>query len=176
MKQLPPYSRIIGLDLHPRRFGYAVLEVNGTRELFDWGVSRAEGRAKDSAGRRIRRLIDMWQPSFIVVENLPPQRARRVRRLIGFIKKEARRGRVPFCAIDPKWIAQALDNPGKLTKFRQASILAQRFPVLQWKLPEPRGPGASEDYRMALFDAIVLALAYITKRMGVNTNVTSVAG
>jgi hypothetical protein len=166
MKPLPPYTRIIGLDLHPRHFGYAVVEMNGTPELFDRGVSRTEGRVKDSAARRIRRLVKMWQPSFIVLEDLAPQRARRVRRFISLIKKEARRGRISFCIVDRKWISQALDSGERLTKDQQASILAQRFPVLQWKLPAPRGPGASEDYRMGIFDAVALALAYVAKRNG----------
>jgi hypothetical protein len=173
MKPLPPYSRIIGLDLHPRHFGYAVVEVNGTPELFDWGVSRTEGRVKDSAARRIRRLIKMWQPSFIVLEDLAPQRARRARRvrwLISLIKKEACRGRISSCIVDRKWVSQALDSGERLTKDQQASILAQRFPVLQWKLPAPRGPGASEDYRMGIFDAVALALGYVAKRMRMKAN------
>jgi RNase H-fold protein (predicted Holliday junction resolvase) len=174
MRQIPRFSRIIGLDVHQSRFGFAVLEVNQALDLLDWGVSSARSDPKDTnyilSAKRIRRLIKFWQPSFIVVlrEEESP-RFRRTRRLLQAMKREARDSRVRFCTVDRESVLRALGSRGNLTKHKRASIIAGLFPFLQWKLPPPRRPGWNEDYRLSLFDATAIALAYVAKRTGVNT-------
>jgi hypothetical protein len=47
------------------------------------------------------------------------------------------------------------------TKHGIAGILAERFPEeLGFRLPPKRRPWMSEDYRMAIFDAVALGLTY----------------
>jgi hypothetical protein len=49
----------------------------------------------------------------------------------------------------------------RLTKYERAQAVVQRFPVLTQKLPPKRKPWESEDYRMSVFAAAALAMAYL---------------
>jgi len=169
MRKLPPYSRIIGLDLHPRRFGFAVLEARETPDLLDWGASRAKGSTrtvnKTLVARRLRRLMKLWRPSFVVALKEASPRSHRTQRLVAMIKKEARHSRVSFCTVNLELVAYALGSREKLTKYQRASLVAKLFPFLQWRLPPPPRRGWTEDYQLSIFDAAALALAYVVKRM-----------
>ena len=51
------------------------------------------------------------------------------------------------------------------TKHALAVLLAARFPKeLQTRLPPKRRPWMSEDYRMGIFDAVALAVAFQSTR------------
>jgi hypothetical protein len=50
---------------------------------------------------------------------------------------------------------------GRGTKHALAEIIAKRFPgELASRLPPKRKPWMSEDYRMSIFDAVALVLAF----------------
>jgi len=46
-----------------------------------------------------------------------------------------------------------------------AMAIAKRFPELAPRLPRFRKPWMSEDYRMSIFDAVGLGLAFFTLRL-----------
>ena len=54
-----------------------------------------------------------------------------------------------------------IDRAEKLTKHQRAQAVIERFPVLAQKLPPKRKPWESEDYRMSMFAAAALAVAYL---------------
>src|SRR5260370_42006758 len=61
-------TRILALDLHPRSFGYVVLE--GPDRLLDWGVRsyRRKGKRNDVlVQRRLRPLLGLWRPSLLLI-------------------------------------------------------------------------------------------------------------
>ena len=53
------------------------------------------------------------------------------------------------------------DRAEKLTNYERAQTVVKRFPVLTRKLPPKRKPWESEDYRMSMFAAATLAMAYL---------------
>jgi hypothetical protein len=176
MKSLPQYSRIIGLNLHPRHFGYVVLEARDTLELLDWGVCRM-GRGlrnvkKALVSQRLYPLLRMWHPSFLVADDLSKGKNRRTQCVLEMVKSEARGNRISVHVLDRERVARAFGNRNSLTKYQRASFVAQRFPVLRWKLPPQRKSYESEDYRMNLFDAAAVALVYACKGNIVATDAT----
>src|SRR6267154_6537873 len=63
-------ARVLALDLHPRHFGYVVLE--SPDRLLDWGVRscRHKGNSADILiQRRLRPLLELWEPSILVLRN-----------------------------------------------------------------------------------------------------------
>ena len=68
-RALRPGARILALDLHPQRYGYAVLETPAN--LLDWGVRRGcrprESKRPASMQRGLRTLLEIWRPSLVVV-------------------------------------------------------------------------------------------------------------
>ena len=153
------HPRVLALDLHPRRFGYVVLE--SLDRLLDWGVCsyRRKGNAADGLiRRRLKPLLELWRPSVVVLREplrsrtLNPQR----NRLLKQITKEAKdqRARVQILKKRPTERAE------RLTNYERAQAVAQRFPVLTRKLPPKRKPWESEDYRMSMFEALAIAAQY----------------
>ena len=152
-------ARVLALDLHPRHFGYVVVE--GRDSLFDWGV-RSYRHNRNSADvlirGRLRPLLDLWRPSVVVLHD--PLRIRTPnpptsKLLKKQIIKAAKDARVQVLKKRPTERAE------KVTKYERAQAVVQRFPVLTRKLPPKRKPWESEDYRMSMFAAAALAMAYL---------------
>jgi hypothetical protein len=149
------FVRILALDLHPRRFGYAVLEAPDS--LLDWGVRscRKKGKPTDVLlHRRLRQLLDLWKPTVLVIRTasrtLPRQKLLREKLLEG-VTAEAKNYRTS--------VRKASDNVETSTKYESARRVAEHFPVLARSLPPLRKPWESEDYRMSMFTAATLAIA-----------------
>jgi hypothetical protein len=152
-------TRVLALDLHPRRFGYVVLE--SLDRLLDWGVCsyRRKGNAADGLiRRRLKPLLELWRPSVVVlrlplrIRTLNPQR----NGLLKQIMKEAKdqRARVQILKKRPT------DRTERLTNYERAQAVAQSFPVLTRKLPPKRKPWESEHYSMSMFEALASAAQY----------------
>jgi len=151
------FTRILTLDMHPRGFGYVVVE--SPSRLLDWGVCRSYRKTKRHpevlVGGRLRPLLKMWLPD-IVVTRIGERRGKDVRKLFRQIRKEVD-GRA-FVAM------KSSGNPllGR-SKYKRAGEIAARFPEIGWKLPSKRKPWESEHYSMSIFEALAVAVAYSGK-------------
>src|SRR6266496_2562873 len=154
--------RVLALDLHPRRFGYVVLE--GPDRLLDWGVRsyRRKGKPSDALiPTRLRPLLESWDLSVLILHS-PTIKPRLVDRGQGRVLKriamEAKKYRVHLRI--PKE-GPRKDQNSRLTKYENAQLVAGRFPVLRSILPEKRKPWESEDYRISIFTAAALAMVQL---------------
>jgi hypothetical protein len=155
------FTRVLALDLHPRHFGYVVVE--GRDSLLDWGVRsyRHKHNSADALIRgRLRPLLDLWRPSVVVLHDPliirtpnPPTSKLLKKQIIKAAKDQ--RARVQILKKRPT------DRAERVTKYERAQAVVQRFPVLTRKLPPKRKPWESEDYRMSMFAAAALAMAYL---------------
>jgi len=153
-------TRVLALDLLPRRFGYVVLE--GPERLLDWGVRsyRRTGKPIDALiHRRLRPLLELWRPMVLVIHaarQVPPRKKLLRERLLKAVVAEAKNNRV--CV---RILKSAKEQAEKLTKYERAREVAKRFPVLARSLPAKRKPWQSEDHRMGMFAAAALAMAQL---------------
>jgi hypothetical protein len=154
-------TRVLALDLHPRRFGYVVVE-NSDR-LLDWAVRscRHKGNLSDVlVRRRLEPLLELWRPSVVVlrdplrIRTPNPSTSRLLKKQIIMAAKNGG-ARVQVLKKRPT------DRAEKLTKYERAQAVVRLFPVLTQKLPPKRKPWESEDYRMSMFAAAALAMAYL---------------
>jgi hypothetical protein len=147
-------TRVLALDLHPRRFGYVVLE--GPGRLLFWRVFAIRG--KRHAGdalirRRLGRLLAKWSPSAVLVHN--PRRERARENFLKQIRTEAKRRGIPVRTLD----AEGIEHRDKgSTHYENARRVAERFPVLRWELPPKRRAWESEHYRTSIFAAASSAM------------------
>jgi hypothetical protein len=154
------FTKVLAIDLHPRHFGYVV--VRSPDKLLDWGV-RSHRREGTSAGvlirRRLRQLLELWRPSVVVlreplrIRTLNPQRNRLLKQIMMAAKYQC--ARVQILKKRPT------DRAERLTKYERALAVIKRFPVLTRKLPPKRKAWESEHYRMSMFAAATLAMAYL---------------
>lgn len=155
-------TRVLALDLHPRRFGYVVVE--SPQRLLDWGVRshRRKGNSADVLIRgRLKPLLELWRPSILVLRNglSMTQVPRQLRySLLKRIATEAKNHRVLVRVLKKR---SGADQGKRLTKYENARRAAEHFSVLRWKMPPKRKPWESEDYRMSMFTAAILAMAQL---------------
>lgn len=148
------HARILALDLHPRRFGYVVME--SPDKLLDWGVRRSYQKTNKHTevlvGGRIRRLVKMWMPD-VIVTRIRDRRDKVLQSFFRQIKREV--GTTAFLPIQ--------NSPDHVSrgKYERAVQIAARFPEIAWKLPSRRRPWESEHYSMSIFGALEVAVACI---------------
>jgi len=158
--------RVLAIDPVTSGFGFAVME--GERNLIDWGVKEAVGHNKNQACLRlVCSLFDRYQPEMLVVEHTSlgkTRRCERVRDLIRNILSLAVERRIRTRAFSRPQIRDAFQTRDARTKHEIATVIAKLLPELGPRLPRLRQPWMSEDSRMAIFDAVALALTYYATR------------
>ena len=148
------HTRILALDLHPRSFGYVVMERPG-KLLLDWGVRRSYLETKsppEVLAGRLRSLLKIWLPD-AAVTRIGERRRNDTRALFGQIRKEM--GGTLFVPI-----MGSRDYYLGRSKYERAADIAARFPEIGWKLPSKRRAWESEHYSMSIFEALDTALSY----------------
>jgi hypothetical protein len=153
--------RVIALDLHPRRFGYVVLERPD--RLLDWGV--CTDRRKRHSGdaliqKRLKRVLALWSPSVILLRDRGGVRRSicSPNRLLKRIVAEAKDLRIPVCSLEA---TNSRPHGKSLTHHENARRVAERFPSLEWEVPPKRRAWESEHYRTSIFTAASLAMSHI---------------
>jgi Holliday junction resolvasome RuvABC endonuclease subunit len=153
--------RILAIDPSTRGFGFAVLE--GPTRLIDWGVKETKTDKKRRSLKLIAELIEQYAPGVVALEDYEGKGSRRCHRigeLINDISKLALKRKVKVKSFSRAKVKDAFSETGGSNKYEIAKAIAGRFPELAPRLPRFRKPWMSEDYRMAIFDAVAMAMAY----------------
>lgn len=155
-------KRVLAIDPTTKGFGFAVLE--GPSDLIDWGVRSASAIDKNSTTLElISELIDRYQPEIIVLQDCRQgkwRRCERVRDLLWEVSRLALREKVSVRLISKARMKSVFAELGAKTKHEIAGVIAKRLPELAPRQPKYRQPWQPEDYNMAIFDAVALALTF----------------
>jgi len=157
-------KRALAVDLHPQSFGFVVFE--GPNQILDWGVRSFRtgvNAVKIPAPTRFLALLDEFRPSAVVIGERFATRTARPTKMLGTIRRQARRRRIPVRCLSRIDVNRAFVG-FESNKYEVASALAQQFPDLALRLPPRRKCWQSEDYRMGIFDAAALGVAYFVRR------------
>jgi len=152
-------KRVLAIDPTSRGFGFAVLE--GPERLIDWGVKEARVRKKSKFLRQLDALLTHYQPDALVVEDHASRGARRCARIQALLRAANGRAairKVKIRSLSRAAVRRAFASASARTKQQIALAIANHFPELTPRIPPPRKPWMSEDYRMSIFDAVALGL------------------
>jgi hypothetical protein len=156
-------KRVLALDVHPRSFGFVVFE--GPNRMLDWGVRSFRTGAnavKIPAGGKILVLLDEFRPSAVVIRERLTGRTAKQTRMLMIVERRARSRRILVRRISRRTVNRAFVGFER-NKHEVASALARKFPALASRLPPRRKCWQSEDYRMGIFDAAALGVAYFAQ-------------
>jgi len=156
-------ERVI-LSVFPNRigFGFAVLEGES---LVDWGTKDLRRQRHRNALAECDTLLDRYVPEVLLLRDYDEDRSprgRRINRLHRAMKEAARRRRITVHRFSRARIRERFGGLGRATKEEIAAELSRRFPELG--SPMPRKVYVPEGHRMGTFDAVALAVAYLSGR------------
>ena len=159
-------KRVLAIDPITRGFGFAVLD--GPRLLVDWGVRAPKPSPKpvERALHEVTRLLEVYSPDRVVVEDClqaGSRRGKRNGRLIERIVALADAHDIPTRRISRAGLRRAFASEQARTKYQIALAIVQRFPELAVRLPPIRKPWMSEPAQMGVFDAVAFALAFYAR-------------
>jgi hypothetical protein len=154
-------KRVLALNVHPRSFGFVVF--HGPNIMFDLGIKsfrRGANAVKIPAAKKLLALLDEFTPSAIVIRK--PE-MRRNAKMLSMIERQARSRRIPIRFLSREDMNRAFIG-FESNKYEVASALAKQFPTLDSRLPPKRKCWENEHYRMGIFDAAAVGVAYFTRR------------
>jgi Holliday junction resolvasome RuvABC endonuclease subunit len=139
--------------------------LEGHKDLVDWGVKSVSRNKNTGSIPRVKKLIAHYNPQVMVLEDTSVKeslRAPRVQVLTKRLVSVAENRFVKVAVFSQKRVRQVFFVDGSGTKHALAEIIANKIPEeLGFRLPLKRKPWMSEDYRLAIFDAVGLALTYL---------------
>jgi hypothetical protein len=154
-------KRVLAVDPSRGGFGYVVLE--GPRLLVDFGTSDAQGEKNAWCIRGVARLIELYRPDVMILEDSGAKggrRRERVQRLIHKLDELARRHKVQVHRISRMKVRTVFAQFEASNKDQIARVIAERLPELASRVPPERKPWMSEARRMAIFDAAAFAITF----------------
>lgn len=160
-KALPTYPRILAIAPTSSGFGFALME--GLNTLVDWGNPATTRDKNNRCIERVSRMIKLYEPQVLALEDSADdeiRRAPRIKRLTKQLIKLAGAHGVRVAVFRRKRIRRMFFSDGPGTRQEMAAILARWYPEeLALRLPTKRKFWIKEPSRMAIFDAVALALA-----------------
>ena len=164
MKSPNHYNRVLAIDPCTRGFGFAVVETR--MRLVDWGVARVWGSSTKEFVARIECLIERYQPSGVVLEEVTGlRRSSRSSSRMQLLAEHLSKNRVTRAQISRAAVQTIFADTGR-TKHDIARAVTGIFPELLPHLPPVRKPWMSEDERMPLFYAAALAITAVNISLG----------
>ena len=153
----PPYHRVLAIVPSYRGFGYALFD--GT-SLVDWGTKVVSGQKGAACSAEAKLLILQYQPDVLALEDLKDsKRGDRVRELVQGVIDLGKQHNVVVKQFSRAEMHKAFFETGEGTKHELAELIVKEFPEeLGFRLPPKRREWTSEDYRMAMFEAVALGL------------------
>ncbi len=158
----PNEKRILAIDLRSRSFGFAVFE--GPTRLLDWGVKSFRQGVNEPtipASEKLAALMDDSSPSTIVLRKRDSETKKRAEMRHALVR-EATKRRTSIRLLSRKGVKNAFPDCNR-NKYTIAAAIVKQLPELAPRLPSLRKIWKSEDYRMSIFDAAALGVAYFTR-------------
>ena len=159
----PNEKRILAIDLRSRSFGFTVFE--GPTRLLDWGVKSFRQGVNEPtipASEKLAVLMDDLSPSTIVLRKRDSDTKKRSE-MCNALVREATKRRISIRLLSRNGVKDAFPDCNR-NKYTIAIALVKQLPELAPRLPAVRKIWKSEDYRMSIFDAAALGVAYFTRR------------
>ena len=168
MKARARYNLV--LAVYPSARGFAFVAFEGPFSPIDWSAREIRGRHKNQHCLiSVSSLLERFRPDVLVLQDTSStgtRRAHRLRELNTEIRDLAEERGIPVFAYTRAQVREAFAPFGLTTKHFIAETIAKHIPAFDRYVPPPRKPWMSEDPRMAVFDAVALALTFLRSTAG----------
>ena len=130
---------ILGINPGARYLGYALLQSS---ELRDWGIKAINGKwtaeKKKKIGRIYRVFLDEWNPDYVAIKRLHPDRSSpALEEQISEIKQICNSRRIPVYEYPIEYLEKII-LPEKLDKKNLVETLFEQYPILFAEMEKER--------------------------------------
>jgi predicted metal-dependent hydrolase len=156
-------KRVLAFDVRSRSFAFALLE--GQQELLDFGVRsfrKGSNAVQVPPREKLAALLHEFNPSLVIHNDSVSRKSKWKLKIGDALLQESQKRRIPIRHITRSMVKRTFERHSE-NKHEIATVLAQRYPALESKLPSKRKCWQSEDYRMSIFDATALGFAYFAR-------------
>ena len=153
----------IVLALYPNAKGLGYVCIEQSQKILDSGIVTTRLFGSEKLLARIKRFIDFYRPTTILLRNpdMPDLiRSSRVKALLEGVNLEAENLHLPTYSYSRQQIKDVFGQFGATTKNEIAQKIIEWFPELDEYTPKIRKPWMEEDYYMRVFDAMALAITH----------------
>jgi hypothetical protein len=152
------------LAIYPNARGFAYVVLQGSRSPVDWGISDLPRKYKSRRClRRVQRLLEEYRPDALVLRH--PKHGWLVELAEGITELTTTRG-VPTILLSRRQIRQTFAYLASPTRCAIVEAIVKQIPMLASFVPGRRNIWNGEDRKMGLFDAVALALTFLSKELG----------
>jgi GNAT superfamily N-acetyltransferase len=144
-----------------RGFGYALMEE--ALKVIDAEVISIRPVSNRLTIKRIRELIDYYEPQLVVLEDyqgIGSRKSKRIKKLIDATISYAEKKDLPIETYSRANIRVVFSNFNAYTKHEIATIISENIPVMKTKLMDKRKPDETEKYTAGAFDAVSLGITH----------------
>lgn len=153
----------ITLAIYPNTKGFGYACMNGITDIIDSGVANIRPITNRKTMKRIKSLIEYFEPVLILVQDPQVRKykySKRTKRLIESLIKECHKSELKVYRYSREEVKFAFDQFKVGNKYEIAKKIAESFPELEPNMPQPRKPWKPDDYFMGMFDAISLVCTH----------------
>jgi hypothetical protein len=155
-------KRIIAVDLRGRSFGFAVFQ--GPTRLHDWGVRsfrRGVNAVKIPASDKFAALLDYFSPDAVVLRDRGTDSNAKRCAMRKILLGVAAKRRIPVRLLSRRAVKDTFVGANR-NKYTIAASIAKRLPELAAMLPTAHKIWMGEEYRLSVFDAAAVGIAYFS--------------
>ena len=155
-----PNARL--LSLYPNSSGLCYALFEGALRPVDWGIKTARRRKHAILMRHAHKLVALFAPTTILLPMRNPMTkgSHRLHRTATEIANVFQESSITVHWYSRTDIKERFSQFGATTKDAIASTIARLLPEFEQHLPPARRLWQSEDYRMGLFDAVAMVIAF----------------
>lgn len=149
--------------VYPNANGYGFVYMDSPRKLLDYGAVRINPISNRRVMERIKRSVDYFRPSIVIVQDpdgKSSRTGRRVRQLIEKIIAYAAELNLPVVQYSRDQIKEVFEQFGAVTKYEIAQVLLKEFKELTLKAPQQRKLWTSEHRYMSIYDSLSLTMTW----------------
>ncbi len=151
------------LSIFPNAIGFGYAVMSSALTVLNSQVVQVKPVSNRLAMKRIREIINYYEPKIIVVEDyngIGSRKSKRIQKMIDTISRYAHTKQLKTFAYARSHIRYVFSSFNAHTKHEIACVIAENVKNMEHKLMKPRKTCESEKYMAGAFDAVSLGVTH----------------
>ncbi|MDH7448453.1 hypothetical protein [Aquimarina sp. 2201CG14-23] len=153
----------IVLSLYPNSIGFGFAVMTSALTVLNSRVVQVRPISNTHTMKRIREIIDYYEPKIVVLEDCSitgSRKSKRIKKMINTISRYALKKHLKIGTYSRADIRYVFSSFNARTKYEIAQVISENIKNMKYKLMKPRKTSESEKYMAGAFDAVSLGITH----------------